>query len=190
MNKGAEMRGSVVLAGALLGAVALVGAPANAVSAPDPYSGNIDTSCSVAVPAVVEPGKRVVIRLTVSANSPRTPKGKVDVTLSESGGAAVWTKTVSYSGGTKTIVGPVLPKDDYVAQARFRPSGGTFDPTRCTEQYAVDQINDNGPDDGPDGLLPDTGGPAMLWLLLGVGLVGGGAATVVYSRRRTATAAI
>jgi hypothetical protein len=42
-------------------------------------------------------------------------------------------------------------------------------------------------DDG--GLLPDTGGPALLWLLLGVGLVGGGIATVLYARRRTSSPA-
>jgi len=181
------MRGSVVLAGAILGAVSLVGAPAQAVSASDPYSGHVDTACSVNLPAEVVPGKHVVIKITVSANSPKTPKGHVALTLSKAGGSTVWTKTVSYNGGTKTVVGPALPKADYVAKAKFRPSGNKFASSRCSG--ALDATDDNNPD-GPDGLLPDTGGPAMMWLLLGVCLVGGGGATVAYARRRNAPAAV
>ena len=183
------MRGSVVLAGALLGAVTLLGAPAHAGSAPDPYSGHIDTSCGVNVPATIEPGKHTVIKITVSANSPKTPKGHVHVTISKAGGSAVWSKTVSYNGGTKTLVGPVLPKANYVAKAKFRPSGNKFNASRCSDLYDIDDQNGTTPD-GPDGLLPDTGGPAVLWLLLGVSLVGGGGATVAYSRRRQTPASI
>jgi LPXTG-motif cell wall-anchored protein len=172
-----------------LGAVSFVGTPAHAVSAPDPYSGHVDTACSVNVPATIEPGKHAVIKVTVSANSPKTPKGHLDVTISKAGGSAVWSKTVSYNGGTKTLVGPVLPKADYVAKAKFRPSGNTFAGSRCSKVSNVDDVDDNNPD-GPDGLLPDTGGPAMLWLLVGIGLVGGGAGSVAYSRRRNAPATV
>ncbi len=185
------MRGSVVLVGALLGAVSLVGVAAEARSAPDPYSGTIDTSCSISVPAVIEPGKRVTVRVGVSANNPTQPTGRLDLTISTSpGGDTVWTKTVPYNGGTKKIVGPKLPKADYMASARFRPSDTTFARCRDSEQFAVDSINDNNPPDdpGPGGLLPDTGGPALLWLLVGVGLVGGGTASIAYSRRRNAPA--
>ena len=194
VNKGAEMRGSVVLAGAILGAVSLVGvsAPAGA-AASDPYSGAIETQCSIDVPAVVEPGDRVVVRVSVDANSPTPPKGQVTVTITERpSGEFVWDKTVNYNGGTKRIVGPALSKDTYTATARFVPSDDTFKGCRASEAFAVDSIDDGGPDDngddGPGGLLPDTGGPALLWLLLGVGLVGGGTATVVYARRRTSPA--
>lgn len=188
------MRGSVVLAGAILGAVSLVGVPAQAGAvAPDPYSGSIETECSIDVPAVVEPGKRVVVKVSVDANSPTPPKGDVKVTITERpGGDFVWDKTVSYNGGTKRIVGPVLEKGhDYTATARFVPSDDTFTRCRASAAFAVDSLSDNdndNDDNGPGGLLPDTGGPAMLWLLLGLGLVGGGAATVVYSRRRTSPA--
>ncbi len=189
------MRGSVVLAGAILGAVSLVGVPAQAgAGAPDPYSGSVETDCSISVPAVVEPGKRVVVRVSVHANSPTPPKGNVTVTITERpSGDFVWNKTVKYNGGTKRIVGPVLTKGrEYTATARFVPSDNTFTRCRASENFAVGTIDDGGPgddgDDGPGGLLPDTGGPAMLWLLLGVGLVGGGAATVVYARRRTTPA--
>jgi len=186
------MRGSVVLAGAILGAVSLVGVPAQAGGAPDPYSGSVETECSISVPAVVEPGSRVVMKVSVDANSPTAPTGKIAVSISEKpSGDVVWDKTVNYNGGTKRIVGPVLARDhEYVALARFFPDDKTFARCRASEAFAVDTIDDDNPpdDDGPGGLLPDTGGPAMLWLLLGVGLVGGGTATVVYARRRNAPA--
>lgn len=188
------MRGSVVLAGAILGAVSLVGVPAQAggAVAPDPYSPSIDTECSISVPAVVRPGKRVVIRVSVDANSPDTPTGKVTVTITERpSGDFVWDRTVNYNGGTKKIVGPVLDRgQSYLATARFFPSDNTFERCRASAAFTVDDVDDNNPpdDDGPGGLLPDTGGPAMLWLLLGVGLVGGGAGTVVYARRRNSPA--
>jgi len=187
------MRGSVVLAGAILGSVALVGVPAQGgASAPDPYSGSIETECSISVPAVVEPGERVVIRVSVDANSPAPPTGKIAVSISEKpSGDVVWDKTVNYNGGTKRIVGPVLARDHrYVALARFFPDDKTFTRCRASEAFAVDSTDDGpGPDgENPDGTLPDTGGPAMLWLLLGLGLVGGGSATVAYARRRTSPA--
>ena len=187
------MRGSVVLAGAILGAVSLVGVPAQAgAAAPDPYSGSVETDCSVSVPAVVEPGKRVVIRVSVDANSSTTPKGKITVTITKRpSGEFEWDKTVNYNGGTKRIVGPVLAKDQsYTATARFVPTDNTFARCRASDAFTVDSVDDDNPpdDNGPGGLLPDTGGPAMLWLLLGAGLLGGGAATVVYARRRTSPA--
>ncbi len=186
------MRGSVVIAGAILGAVTLVGAPAQAAVAPDPYSGSIETQCSIDVPAVIEPGKRVTIKVSVDANSPTPPTGRVTVTITERpGGDFVWDRTVNYNGGTKRIVGPVLDKDRrYAATARFVPSDDTFERCRASAPFAVDAIDDNQPpdDNDPDGLLPDTGGPALLWLLLGLALVGGGSATVAYARRRTSLA--
>jgi hypothetical protein len=190
------MRGSVVLAGAILGAVSLVGVPAQAgATATDPYSPSIGTECSVSVPAVVAPGERVVVRVSVDANSPTPPEGRVTVEISaKPSGDVLWDKTVGYNGGTKRLVGPVLDKDrSYVAGARFVPDDNAFARCRANESFTVDSTDDNngaGPGDTvPGGLLPDTGGPALLWLLLGVGLVGGGTATVVYARRRTSSPA-
>ncbi|WP_183094590.1 LPXTG cell wall anchor domain-containing protein, partial [Nocardioides stalactiti] len=161
-------------------------------AAPDPYSPSAETECSVEVPSVVEPGDRVVIRVSVASNTPTPPTGEIDVEiLAVPGGKSLFSKTVAYSGGVKRIVGPALPDDEkYEVTTRFRPSDDSFLRCRVNALFAVDNATDNnGPDDndnGPDGLLPDTGGPAMLWLLLGVGLVGGGAGAVVYSRRRSA----
>ena len=189
------MRGSVLLAGAILGAVSLVGVPAQAGSAaPDPYSGSVETECSIDVPAIVEPGKRVVVRVSVDANSPTPPTGTIRVAIAtRPGGDEVWDKTVGYNGGTKRVVGPVLAENrDYIATARFFPADNTFARCRASEAFTTDSDGDGGPDegdDGPGGLLPDTGGPAMLWLLLGVGLIGGGTGAVVYARRRTASPA-
>lgn len=191
MNKGAKMRVSGLIAGAILGAVALVGVPAQSSAAPDPYSPSIETECQLTVPARIEPGKRVVLRVSVAANSPTPPRGELQLRIENDSNQVVWTRTVPYNGGEKRVVGPVLPKDrEYTAFARFVPRTDAF--RRCTDlaPFAVEEARAGNPDDndndGPGGLLPDTGGPALLWLLLGLGLVGGGAATVVYNRRRTA----
>ena len=97
--------------------------------------------------------------------------------------------------GTKTVVARSLPKgNDYRATARFRPSDNTFKRCHDSTPFAVAAVNNhnhnpNGDNSGgPGGLLPDTGGPALLWLLLGLGLVGGGTGAVVYSRRKQAPA--
>lgn len=186
------MRGSVVIAGALIGTAALIGAPAQAVAtAPDPYSGSIETDCRVSVPADVEPGKKIVITIRVAANNAQQPTGKVDLTIrTRPDNDVLWTKTVRYNGGTQKVVGPEFPAGKELSvSSKFRPDNNDFARCSGTEPFAVDSANDGNPDDnddnGPGGLLPDTGGPALLWLLLGLSLVGGGAATVVYARRRS-----
>ncbi len=194
-------RSVVVLAGAILGAMSFIGVPAHAATGVlDPYSPSVDTDCVLVVPNVVEPGHRVVFRVSVEANSTTSPEGKVDLTITTSDGGSIaqrstlatqvlWTKTINYHGGVRTVVGPRVTKGhDYTATQHFRPFDSAFKQCRAAQRFAVAPIDDhNGPDDnGPDGLLPDTGGPALLWLVLGLALVGGGSATVVYARRRTA----
>jgi LPXTG-motif cell wall-anchored protein len=187
------MRGSVLLAGAILGAASLVGAPSAAqASAPDPYSGGITTECSISVPAHLDVGDKVKLTVRVKANSPTPPTGKLDLAILEDS-TVLWSKTVSYNGGTKTVVARSLPKgNDYRATARFRPSDNTFKRCHDSTPFAVAAVNNHNPNGnntgGPGGLLPDTGGPALLWLLLGLGLVGGGTGAVVYSRRKQAPA--
>ena len=188
------MRGSVLLAGAILGAASVIGAPSAAhASAPDPYSGGITTECSISVPANLKVGEKVKITVKVKANSPTPPTGKLDLAITEHG-HQLWAKTVNYNGGTKTVVARSLPKgNDYRATARFRPSDNTFKRCHAATQFAVDAANDHnhhGHHGGPGGLLPDTGGPALLWLVLGLGLVGGGTGAVVYARRKPAPATV
>lgn len=182
------MRGSVLLAGAILGAASLVGAPSAAqASAPDPYSGGITTECSISVPAHLDVGDKVKLTVRVKANSPKRPTGKLDLAILEHDNV-LWSKTVSYHGGTKTVVARSLPKgNDYRATARFRPSGNTFKRCHDSTPFGVAAVNNHhhhGDNGGPGGLLPDTGGPAILWLLLGLGLVGGGTGAVAYARRK------
>ncbi len=143
----------------------------------------------------------MVFRVSVHANSPTPPAGKVDLTIKTSDGGSIaqrsaratevlWTKTINYNGGERTVVGPRVTRGHhYTATQHFRPFDSTFKQCRASQAFTVAATDDNGPDDeNPDGILPDTGGPAMLWLLLGLSLVGGGSATVVYARRRTSPA--
>lgn len=182
------MRRTVLLVvGAILGAALYVGAPSAVAAAPDPYSGNIATECTISVPAIIEQDERVRVRFSVDANSPTAPTGTVTVSIAADGDQ-VWTKTVPYTGGTQSVLAPELPKGPtYHATTQFHPD----DPfLRCHagELFAVESVSDNGDNDdnGPGGLLPDTGGPALLWLLLGAGLVGAGGGTLLYARRRLA----
>lgn len=191
------MRGSGLLAGVIVGAAALVGVSAPADAAPDPYSPSVQTSCRIDVPAVVEPGKKFTIAVSVRANSPTEPEGQIRLGISAPGEGTVWDKTVPYDGGTEKVLGPALTAgDDYEVRGRFQPRDDAFAQCRGAVSFDVrsqgDQRDPDGDGDGDEqgGLLPDTGGPALLWLLLGLGLVGGGTAAVVYSRRRAAAATV
>lgn len=194
------MRGSVALAGAVLGAVAAVGMPATVAAEPDPYSPGVISRLIVSTPSPIEVQSRITISVKVASNSPVTPTGTVRLTLTALRGGAGqsmaaaagpdgWSRTVAYTGGTERVVGPELPTTGaWLLTGVFRPSSDDFRGDRDAWVFRVvnSTDEDEGPDEeGPGGLLPDTGGPALFWLLLGVGLVGGGAATVVYARRRT-----
>ena len=136
--------------------------------------------------------------MRVSANSPETPTGSVTFTLrAATGGAgqagtagpAGWTRTIDYDGGTARVVGPAFEEaGDWVVTAEFAPGDAQFRGSRDQQAFEViegsdhDDNDDN--DDDNSGLLPDTGGPALLWVLLGLGLVGGGGVAVVVARRR------
>lgn len=179
----------------LLTAAPWVTAATASAQAPDPYSPAVDTRCSVSVPTSVRPGARVVARARVQANSPSDPTGAVTLTV-RNHGSVVWSRTVDYPGHPIRVDGPVLGTEgSYRVTAAFRAE----DPRmfrRCADaaEFAVDAVGgeqdpDRDPEQGPGGdslggILPDTGGPDLLWLLLGLALVGGGAGAVVYSRRR------
>jgi hypothetical protein len=168
----------------------------------DPYSTKINTRTEVTTPTPIRTNTRVDISVEVTANSPETPTGTVTLSLSAEPGAsgqsrtagpADWSRTIQYDGGTAHVTGPAFPKTgDWLVTAVFHPDGNTFRGSRDGWLFEViaGGVDNPGDDTDDGGLLPDTGGPALLWLLLGVGLVGGGAATVVLARRRrTAPAA-
>lgn len=192
----AALTTSVVLVSAAVGAVEAV------PTASDPYSSRINTETTVRTPTPIRTDTRVAISVKVTANSPQTPTGTVTLTLHSSPGGAGqslpaaadpngWTRTIDYDGGTERVTGPAFAKTgDWLVTAVFRPADNTFRGSRdgwVFEVIAGGGDTPDGDDGDNDGLLPDTGGPALLWLLLGLGLVGGGAGAVVLARRRRET---
>jgi hypothetical protein len=174
-------------------------APANA--ADDPYTNGVRTSCHIAVPAVVRVDQAPRIRVTVRPNAPAAgaraaraerPQGTVDISITK-GGSQIFSRSVDYNGSTVTVVGPrITQPGHYVVRARFRTDdGSTF--KSCHNNTAFDVSRGGSPDtippdggtDNPDGLLPDTGGPDLGWLLLGLALVLSGVGLVVAARDRT-----
>jgi hypothetical protein len=173
---------------------------ASANAADDPYTNGVRTSCHIAVPAVVRVGHAPRIRITVRPNAPAAasaraerPEGTVDVRIIK-GGSEIFSRTVDYNGSTVTVVGPrITQPGHYVVRARFHTAdGSTF--KSCHNNTAFDVLSDDGPGpgpdpdpgiDNPDGLLPDTGGPDLGWLLLGLALVLSGVGLVVAARDRS-----
>jgi hypothetical protein len=182
--------------------VALTGGPAQAG---DPYTAGVRTSCNVTVPTVVKRGTAPRIRVHVRPNGPAQgarPQGDVGVTISKNG-TRIFTKNVPYRGSAVEVTGPTLSQAGrYQVHAQFRTSDGTVFKS-CNGSAAFDvrsgqAPNDDGPD-GPDGpgtdpgsvppggILPDTGGPHLLWLVLALALLGSGSALVYAARRKPRT---
>jgi hypothetical protein len=172
----------------------VVVAPAQA--ADDPYTAGVRTSCNIAVPAVVKRGTAPRIRVNVRPNGPTQgarPEGNVRVTISKAG-TRIFTETARYRGTAIEVTGPTLTQvGRYQVRAHFETADGSVFKS-CSGTAAFDlrsglsPVDDPGttPNGGetPDGLLPDTGGPHLLWLLLAVALLGSGAGLVYAARRR------
>ncbi len=171
-------------------------APSNA--ADDPYTNGVRTSCHISVPAVTQINHAPRIRITVRPNAPsqgsraEVPKGTVDVSITKAG-TSIFSRTVAYNGKPVTVTGPVITAPGhYVVHARFHAAdGSTF--KDCHNNTAFDVRKGDGPGpgpgpdpgiDNPDGLLPDTGGPNLLWLILGLMLVGSGGGLVYAAKRK------
>lgn len=162
----------------------------------DPYAPIPKPVCIIKV-LKAKPGERVVVVVGARLNAADQPSGTITITLRADVRAAarttaagpVWSKTVHTDGKPVRITGPVVPEGTHRITTRFVPDNPT-ECRQCQGQQVFDASlgGDGGGDDGEGGdnggLLPDTGGPAMLWLLLGLVLVGSGAGIVVYSRRR------
>jgi hypothetical protein len=171
-------------------------APAHADQHNDPYTAGVRTSCNVAVPTVVKRGAAPRIRVNVRPNGPSQaarPEGNVRVSISHRG-TRIFTRTVGYRGSAVQVTGPELTRTGrYQVRAHFRTADGSVFKS-CSGSAAFDvragvnPSNDpgTGPDGGetPDGLLPDTGGPHLLWLLLALALVGSGAGLLYAAKRR------
>ncbi|GEB16245.1 hypothetical protein GUY44_25290 [Pimelobacter simplex] len=169
------MRRLLVLASAVtaLLAVALC-LPGAARADTDPYSPTVPTSCHVSVPTAVV-GKRVVVRVSVEASDGQDPRGTVRLTLS----SERWARTFRYDGTPLRIVGPRLAPGKHVARVHFVPKGDRYAGCRDQAPFGI-----GGDDAGPSEDLPNTGGPHLLVLLSGLGLVAAGGGLVEVGRRR------
>ncbi len=179
--------------------VSLVAFVATAASTPamaeDGYTAQANTSCAITTPDVVKRGATFVADVNVRSNSPDRPRGEVKVELSRAGAGQVWSTTVDYAGGATTVRGPALDQaGDYRVDVSFVPADRSVF-RGCTGNAAFEvskglgpnDEDDNDPDDGGTGFLPDTGGPGFWLLVLGLALVGTGSTLVVVARRRRPT---
>lgn len=180
-------------------------APAHA--ADDDYVAITRTSCHIDVPAVVRVDRAPRIRITVRPNGPApaaalgraaarradAPAGSVEVRVTR-GGAGIFSRTVAYNGRPVTIQGPVITQPGhYVVHARFRAADGSaFRGCQATTAFDVGKRGTPEPPppgggETPDGgVLPDTGGPDMFWLLLALAAIGTGGGLVIASQRKPA----
>jgi LPXTG-motif cell wall-anchored protein len=185
-----------VLITIVLFCLATVAAPATTASAA-PYSPPIPTATHITV-QTHGVGHHVTLLVSVSANSRKTPTGSLALQLSpasanvkgaQAAAASPWQRTVSYHGGRIAVTGPALGRGSYVATAVFSPATHRFLGSHGLDSF---RLGAGSPNDNPGttepGALPATGGPDLLWLLLGGGLLVAGIGTVVVARRRSTPA--
>lgn len=162
-------------------------APVAPASADEGYEETeVPTSCRVTVPSAVV-GERVVLRVVVSASTNRAVTGSVEIKVSRAAArvaarAATWTKTVRYEDSPLRVVGPRLSRGDHIASIRFVPDDELFIGCDDRVRFRVGRQG-SGEVGGTDAELPDTGGPHLLALLFGAGLVATGGGLVGGSRR-------
>lgn len=186
----------LVFAAALaMAPVGLVGAPAHA---DDSYAPEVPTSCHIGAPTV-RVGQRVVLEIEVSSNSNLPEVGSVDLVISTVGSSraarqarlaakgVVWTRTVRYEGSPIEVVGPRLPRGQYRVTMEFTPDSGEFIGCRNAARFRVGAGGDTGGEEEENPNLPNTGGPHLSLLLVGLALLAGGGGVVAESRRNRVT---
>lgn len=171
-------------------AAAFVVVPTATASA-DPYSPKIPTQTHIEV-VVNGPGEPITLKVSASADYPTPPEGDIAIQVSAGGSAArnarglvaapVFTTTVHFVDQVVSVEGPRLPQGSYLARAALTPDdAATFLPSSALTDFRIGAGGTPPHDDG----LPNTGGPDLLWLLLGGGLVAAGLGGVGYGRRRS-----
>lgn len=197
------MRRILVVLGALFAALAFL--PASPAGAED-YPSDLATSCHIETPGAID-GERVVVDIAVTSNSSQQPTGTAEVSISKGGGSgraapgAVWSTSVPYDGSPVRITGPRLKPGRYIANMAFHPSSGAYQSCTGTLAFRVSPGAVSPAGEGPGGsgaatgaaggggvgvgggLLPNTGGPHLALLLLGLGLLVAGGGVVTRSRR-------
>ncbi len=162
----------------------------------DGYTPKIPTTTQITVLSNAA-GKPVELAVSASANYPTPPAGNIAVTLSAAGTAArgarvlamkaVFSTTVHFVDKAVVVTGPALPEGKYVATAALTPDNqNLFLPSNnltFTFRVGAEEVGGKVAHPAAGSGLPNTGGPDLIWLLLGSGLVTAGAAGVMLSRR-------
>lgn len=174
---------------------ALVVAPATtAVADPEGYGeSKLPTETLIEVTSN-GPGNPITIVVSASANHVTPPEGDIAVRISASANAArgaralvaapLFTTTVHFVDAPIEISGPSLPRGTYLGYAALTPDDADFFlPSDDTTTFRIGAGGETGGEEDSDG-LPNTGGPNVMWLILGSGLVAAGAGGIGYGRRR------
>lgn len=155
------------------------------------YAPTIPTDCRVDTLSLTV-DERVELEIEVLANSTTAATGAVRLAVSKGGrgqapGQVLWTMTVRYEGSPVRVTGPRLPRGRYLVTMLFTPDDSQYDGCRAASKLRVGGPQDPGedPQGGGTDELPDTGGPALSVLLLGLAMVTAGATTVSRSQRPT-----
>lgn len=182
---------AIALSLLLAGALVFSSTPA---SQADPYGPMIPTQTNIDI-VVSEDGRAIEVIFWTTANSEEKPTGTLAIQIARTtvagGGAqaapAVFTKTVRFEGKKVRVVGPVLRPGRYLVSAEFTPDNpDLFLPSENAKFVTIVANDGDGDGDGDDlgGGLPNTGGPDLWLLLLGLGLIGAGSGAVIRARRR------
>lgn len=128
---------------------------------------------------------------------PGQPKGHIELTYRKIGGAIIGTMTKPYHGRVIHFPGPALRTNGrYTVHAQYVPGansvyrGSADNDDSRVRSGSGPNVNPppppppNGGGHNPGGLLPDTGGPDLGWLILGLALILSGGGLVVASRVR------
>lgn len=177
-----------------LSAALTVGASATPAHADVDYSeGQLPTKTVIDIDAGAA-GDPVTLFVSATANYDTPPEGDIAVKLLAASGnarggravaaAPLLTTTVHFVDEPVAIEAGSLPAGRYIVTAAFTPDDrGFFGDSANTRRFTLGAGEAGGDEDG-DGGLPNTGGPNMMWLLFGGGLVAAGAGGVTYARRR------
>lgn len=174
-------------------------APASAAPDCDPvaYGPRVVTSTKV---KVTPNGAVVKVTVTVTSNDSGTASGTVDLTIkrtAKGGATSTTSRSLAYQGSPVTVSVPSRPGSTYSANGAYTPSDTTTHScstgvASLTVDAEVGGGTENPPGGGPGaggvgagigGILPNTGGPHLWWLLLGLVLAAAGGGTAAYARR-------
>ncbi|GAB2759470.1 hypothetical protein GCM10027020_09850 [Nocardioides salsibiostraticola] len=191
-----SLRGSAALTSLLMLLTTVLGTVALATPAhADPYPAQVRTTCSIEAPNEVVRGNGIEALIDIVSDGDFEVTGKVILAFKTLDGRLITKKTTDYNGQkVKVSTGNFQSMGNYKRTLTFNPSGKAVRSCSTTTDFRVAGalLTATPPGDGnaapnggldQNGILPDTGGPALLWLLLGLALLATGGGVIAYSRR-------